>query len=106
MVRANKIIDNKRLQFINQGSCNVHPYLRDSGPELSLLTLGANPSQNINLGSCDLVFNQISDPDSHKISLTKALRICDRIKPSQKIINHPEKIFKTSRQPGLSSTQS
>ena len=97
IVRVNKIIDNNRLQYINQGTCNLYPYLKDCGHEVSLITLDANADQDVTLGTYDTVFNQISDADTHRTSLAKASRICEYLKNNVRIINHPDRIADTTR---------
>jgi len=97
-IRVRKIIDNNTLQYFNEGTCNVYNMLKNNNFESSLLTLDANLSQDINLDNIDIIFNQISDPDTHKVSLAKANLICDKVKDQAFCINHPLKIINSPRE--------
>ena len=98
IIRVNRIIDNNILQYINEGTCNVYPFLKSEKLESSMLMLDANPSQDINPGDIDIIFNQVSDPDTHKIALAKVSKICEQFKDRAYCINHPDSIINASRE--------
>ena len=97
IVRVLKIIDNNTLQYVNQGTCNIYSTLETNRFDRSLLVLDINPQQNINIANADVIFNQISDPDSHKISISKAQAVCQQASKLY-CINHPDKVISTSRE--------
>ena len=97
IVKVLKITDNNTLRFVNQGTCNIYSTLETDRIDRSLLILDTNPQQNINIGNVDVIFNQLSDPDSHRISITKANAVCQQVNNTY-CINHPDKVINTSRE--------
>jgi hypothetical protein len=76
------------LNYVDLGKTRVIPYLLYGGnaPQPPL-RLPARPS---------LIFNQISDPDSHAIALERCVTLCDALKLP--VINHPRDVLANSRE--------
>ena len=59
--------------FAISGSANVKKFIQGNLIDASMVTFDANPKQDIDINpGIDAIFNQISDADSHKVSLSKA----------------------------------
>ena len=96
-VRLKAIQKNGAAVIEHTGSVNIHDYLQSDQFNKSLLILDANPKQEIGGMRFDAVFNQISDPDSHKITLAKLESMFAKLPPQVPLFNRPENIRKTTR---------
>lgn len=83
--------------ILHSGSVNLYEKIQTNLFSKSLLVLDANPKQEIGGIRFDAVFNQISDPDTHKISLKKLESMFVKLPPQIPHYNKPENIRKTTR---------
>ena len=90
------VIRNNRREFVVMGSSNVFPTLQPFFDAHEVLLMGDAEDHPIRLGSRpELIFNQISDPDTHSISLSRAAAVCEQVRVP--VINHPNQIARTRR---------
>ncbi len=90
---------NGQFDFKIDGSCNVMNHLGfDKAAVASVLLFGNQVRQpGFQLPETpSLIFNQISDPDSHRGALERCVQLCEQV-PCP-VINRPEKILATSRE--------
>ena len=85
------------LVYSPGGSTNIYNNLFTDKFEKSIVALDTLRHHTINLANYDLVFNQISDPDTHKKVLHKLDFLLQRSKKTIYCFNEPQKIFKTYR---------
>lgn len=96
------IPDNKLVRYISSGmidtfgSSNLYNFIDLDKFEKELLIIDANDKTSVSSSlDCKLLVNQISDPDTHLISLNKTLQIINHFK--FKVYNNPEFILNTYR---------
>lgn len=92
-----KIDHQGNSSIVLSGSCNISPFLQELPGNLRLFGIdSANYAQHFQLNYWpNVIFNEISDPDSHSV----ALRRCDAFCRQQQkpVINHPARILATRR---------
>lgn len=94
---AKIVIRNGRREMVVMGSSNVYPSLSPYFKAHEVLLMGDAEEHEIRLGPRpQLVFNQISDPDTHTISLQRADMICQQA--GVPIINPPRLVAGTRRE--------
>ena len=91
--------NDKGLLSLNlDGSCNVLTHLQFK-PDVAtyMVMFGGDVKQpDFQMPALPaLIFNQISDPDSHPGALKKCLQLCEQI--DVPVINHPKRILATTR---------
>lgn len=85
------------LSFSASGSCNVYNFLKTYQVNKLRLTLDARPHFSLPYPEADvMIFNQISEPDTHQITLRKLLTLQNNT-PQNIWLNHPQAILETSR---------
>jgi len=80
------------------GSANIYEHIQSDLFDKTLLIFDTNPKQEIRGIRFDAVFNQISDPDTHKIALLKAEGMHAQLPQNMPFFNRPENIKKTTRE--------
>ncbi len=85
------------LVYSPGGSTNIYNNLSTDKFEKSIVALDTLRHHSVNLAKYDLIFNQISDPDTHKKVLRKLEFLLERSKKTVYCCNEPKKILKTSR---------
>ena len=80
------------------GGTNLFEHIKSSLFEKAMLILDSNQSQDISLQKYDLIFNQISDADTHKITLSKVKNIYNVFPRETVLLNHPNAILNTTRE--------
>ena len=86
------------VNFRYDGCCGVFGYMNFDNIEVESITLFGDTfkQQHIRTDSePSLIFNEISDPDSHHGALKRCEVLCNQIQLP--VINHPSKILKTTR---------
>ena len=102
---AKIVLHRGRQELLVMGSANVYPALRPYFDAQELLLMGDAPEHHISWGADPaVVFNQISDPDTHPISLNRAEELCQRL--NAPVVNPPDRIRKTRRDEVASMLQS
>lgn len=83
--------------FRYDGCCGIFGYMDFGKMKVDSITLfGEKTKQHIQIRSKpSVIFNEISDPDSHQGSLKRCESLCSQIQVP--VINHPSKILKTTR---------
>ena len=96
-LKAKVFISQKKTFFNAGGSCNVFNYIDSSYFDKYLLTIDARPNVKNFIKNIDkiILFNQISDADSHTITLSKVNNMVNKF--NLICINHPKKIMETTR---------
>lgn len=87
-----------KVGFEFDGSCSIFRYMTYSSDQAwALLLFPERGNQRaIHVKTPPrLIFNEISDPDSHKDTLKRCIKLCEKFKVP--VINHPQKILQTSR---------
>lgn len=97
LVTVAKVSNFNNLVYSPGGSCNVFKYLKSGIFSKTLVTLDRKNIRRIKIEDYDILFNQISDPDTHKKVLNKLASLINRSKKRIVCINHPKSIFETSR---------
>ena len=86
-----------KLQLLLDGGSNTYDFLKNDEFETEVkLLVPADQSGAVNLLPPSIIFNEISDPDSHQISLGKAKRIRDFF-PDLPCINEPRHVESCTR---------
>lgn len=85
------------LVYSPGGSTNLFNNLSTDQFEKYIVAMDTLRHHRINLLKYDLIFNQVSDPDTHKKVLNKLDDILQRSKKTIPCCNEPKKILKTSR---------
>lgn len=98
-----KILFNKRkkdgsLDMGINGSTNLYNRIESNSYNKSQLVLDANPEQDISLNGIYAIFNEISDPDTHKVTLAKLGNLHKQLPKTLRFLNPPANILKTSRE--------
>jgi glutathione synthase/RimK-type ligase-like ATP-grasp enzyme len=88
-----------QIAFEFDGSCSVYRYLKFDEGEASTVLLFPS-SANQRAVSIDhkpsLIFNEISDADSHTETLIRCAKLCDTF--NVPVVNHPRHVVVTSRE--------
>jgi len=90
--------ENGRPVYLINGSCSIHRRLPlREGVAQSLLLFGRGVRQRaVNFDRApSLIFNQISDADTHRGALERCIELCDQVNTT--VINHPRHVLKTTR---------
>jgi len=87
----------QRLIYSTGGSNNIYNNLKNSGFKKDIVTLDTDKNKKLDLEKYDLIFNQISDCDTHKTVLKKLSKIIEQSSKNIAYINHPKYIFQTTR---------
>jgi glutathione synthase/RimK-type ligase-like ATP-grasp enzyme len=88
---------NGALIYSVSGSSNIGDYLPNDTLTKKRITLDAGMKQNIILDDVDVIFNQISDPDTHSVTLAKVDLLYGMYQDKIRFFNLPKDIRKTSR---------
>lgn len=91
-------VSNGGITFRYDGCCGVYHYMNYAGRGAQELTVfgNYNEEQRIRLNSgISIIFNEISDPDSHHGALTHCDNLCNQLQLP--VINHPARILRTTR---------
>ena len=95
-VRVLGVGENNRLLYKGGGSCDVFRYLGTQPFDTQNIILDTNKQSAVKIPRRpDLVFNEISDADSHRVTLKKASHTLSQL--DCPILNHPDLILRTSR---------
>jgi len=89
---------NNQIVNLLDGNCSVHGALPlKQGIAASVVLFGTSVKQyHFNFTTVPtLIFNQISEPDTHQGSLERCIELCSQL--DSYVINRPERILKTSR---------
>ena len=84
-------VDGGELRLHVEGSANVSPYIKLNCSRRDLMLSQSLPDQ-----PPSLVFNEISDPESHRKSLSLLADVLEPIRCD--VVNHPSKILQTQRE--------
>ena len=87
-----------KMAFEFDGSCSIYRYMTYSSDQASAIILFPESAHQRSVHIKNpprLIFNEISDPDSHKETLARCTKLCDKF--DVPVINHPQKIMHTSR---------
>ncbi len=98
VVKISNVQEDGNFSIITTGSSNIFSQIDDTPFDKSFLLLDANQEQKINIGNIDTIFNQISDADTHKITLAKMKNILNQLKSKVKFLNLPQNIENTTRE--------
>ena len=79
------------------GSANIYNYFHSDLCDKVMITLDTDLNQRITTGAPDMIFNQISDADTHKAALFKMDYIYKEYAGKIPFLNPPENIKKTTR---------
>lgn len=93
--KVNVLKITEKLLYDCGGSCNVYNNINDDLFKKYIITLDSSNETKFSMKNIDVVFNQISEADSHTKTLRKVAMIIDHYKIS--CINHPLFILNTSR---------
>jgi len=100
--------DNRNVQLLSirkdgsaviehTGSANIYEHIQSDLFNKTLLIFDTNPKQEIQGIRFDAVFNQVSDPDSHKMALLKVEGMQAQLPQNIPFFNTPSNIRKTTR---------
>ena len=105
----NGVADNKKMtirsigkegapSFAVTGSTNIKKFIQDVMIDSSMILLDTDPKQEVEVNpGIDAIFNQISDADSHKITLAKTEKLHQSLPEELPFFNSPANIMKTTR---------
>lgn len=87
---------NGQLQIILDGGSNVCDFLPSQEIDKSRVTLVPTREQNLKLVKPDIIFNEISSPETHGRTIKASYTVLERLS-EKPVINHPDKINQTKR---------
>jgi glutathione synthase/RimK-type ligase-like ATP-grasp enzyme len=98
-----KILFNRRkkdgsLDVSIGGSTNLYNRIKSDSYKKVQLVLDANPSQDISVHHIHTIFNEIADPDTHKITLGKLEHLSKQLPKGIRLLNPPANIMGTTRE--------
>ncbi len=97
-VMVSKIDNNGKINWRTKGSANVSKYLENDLFQCLKVVLDTRSDQELPRQMIHGVFNEISDADTHKITLDKANQFYQAISPEVPFFNIPSNVMKTSRE--------
>ena len=96
-VKVRKIKKDGGVSWGGSGSANLSNFLQNDQFDLSTVTFDTNRDQKLPRKMIHAVFNEISDPDSHKIALKKADDFYKAVSGNLPFFNAPSNVMKTTR---------
>jgi len=96
-LRINMIHENGNIKWGVSGSANLSYFLKNDFFNRSITTFDTRGDQELPRQMIHGVFNQISDPDTHKISLQKADDFYKAVSANVPFFNIPSNVMKTTR---------
>jgi len=90
-------LDNENIIFNVGGSSNIYNFIDNNRFQKAIITLDSKLNSAINTMGCSVMFNQISDFDTYKISLNKVSNMLQQLGDKVICINRPEYIQLTTR---------
>ncbi len=95
-VNVLRVSENNHLKFRSGGSSDVFLHIKNFGFEKQMIILDTNQHSLVHMSrKPELIFNEISDADSHRLTLKKASHTLSQL--NCPVINHPDLILRTSR---------
>lgn len=96
-VRIAQIDEQGNIQWRNRGSANISQYIANDQFQTIKMILDTRSDQELPRQMIHGVFNEISDPDTHKITLQKADQFYQAISSEVPFFNTPSHVVRTSR---------
>jgi len=96
-IQISKIDQTGNIQWQSRGSANLSNFLENEQFICSRITLDTTFDQELPRQKIHGVFNEIADPDSHKITLKKAEEFYKSISPEIPFFNVPSHVMRTTR---------
>ncbi|KYJ87048.1 ATP-grasp domain-containing protein [Sulfurovum riftiae] len=96
-VKVHTILKDGRIGWETKGSANISSFIQNDLFNRSVVTFDTNPEQDVELNNIHAVFNEISDPDTHKNTLQKAENFYKSVAGKIPFFNIPSNIMKTTR---------
>lgn len=93
----NSIDKNGEIQWKGSGSANLFDFLEIEQFNKSIVVFDTSSQNNIPKQTINSVFNQIADPDTHKITLGKVEDFYKKVSPYVSFFNPPSLIMQTTR---------
>jgi glutathione synthase/RimK-type ligase-like ATP-grasp enzyme len=93
-----KLDDKGGLMYLLDGNCSIHrrvPLIEGIAEDVVLFGKGVKQRTFNFVKMPSLIFNQISDVDTHRGALERCIELCSQVDST--VINHPENILQTSR---------
>ena len=92
-----RIDQNGKIAWVHQGSANINNFIENDQFSCARVILDTTSDQQLPRQMIHAVFNQISDPDTHKITLSKANEFYHHIPKHIPFFNIPSHIMQTTR---------
>ncbi len=96
-VQVSKIDKIGNINWIGKGGTNIREYLQNERLHCMNVILDIRSDQKLPRQMINGVFNEISDPDTHKITLQKAEEFYQAISSQVPFFNIPSHVMRTSR---------
>ncbi len=96
-VEIHNIFKNRDMEWVTSGNTNIANFIHNDLFGCPMITLDTNPKQEVELKNIHAIFNQISDADTHKITLGKVANFYKSASGKAPFFNPPENIIKTTR---------
>ncbi|MBD3842935.1 MAG: hypothetical protein IE909_13850, partial [Campylobacterales bacterium] len=96
-VKVRKIERNSHIQWMMNGSAHVGKYLENHLFHRSKILLDTTSDQEFPRQIIHGIFNEISDPDTHKIALQKAEDFYKSVCTHIPFFNIPSRVMQTTR---------
>jgi len=97
ILKINRIYKNGNIQWGGNGSTNISNFLQTNLFNRSTILFDTRMNQELPGHMIHGIFNQISDPDTHKITLQKADTFYQRVAKHVPFFNIPSQVMKTTR---------
>ncbi|MDM5271406.1 hypothetical protein PGH07_04385 [Sulfurovum sp. zt1-1] len=96
-LKVNQIHKNGNIKWGGSGSANLSDFLKNDFFDRSMVIFDTRGGQELPRQMIHGVFNQISDPDTHKISLQRADDFYKAVAKHVAFFNPPSLVMKTTR---------
>jgi glutathione synthase/RimK-type ligase-like ATP-grasp enzyme len=96
--KVHTVQKNGSVLFEHNGSTNIYQYIKNDSFNKKQLLFDTNPKQAMEPIRFDAIFNQISDPDTHSITLLKVEAMQNSLPKEMAFFNKPSNVRKTTRE--------
>jgi glutathione synthase/RimK-type ligase-like ATP-grasp enzyme len=96
-ITVKKIYKNGSFDYVNTGASNLRNHLKNDFFNVINVTLDTAPSQELNAMKIDAVFNEISDADANRVTLSKVENLRKSLPENIPFFNLPSNVMKTTR---------
>lgn len=97
LIKLDHFIKNGDIEYRISGTSGIFRALDSKKINKATFTLDASPKQDTSLKNVHVIFNEITDADTHKITLAKLHNFVQKLPSKIPVFNKPADMFKTTR---------